>query len=164
MFLLTSRRFASGSAQMEWLQFFRLRKQNRVFNIGCSALTGFGGALATLGYLSNVEVDVEKPIFGLDPIMVLGGTVAIGGALGYQLGPFFGNTLFNLKNRALLSKFRAREQVFLQRVKHYRVDPSSQSFSNPVPDYYGERIYSVKSYKQWLQDCNAFRRKSKEFL
>lgn len=149
---------------MNWVDFFTLRKQNKRVNIVSSAFTGFGGAFATLTYLGNVEIDVEKPIMGLDPFMVLGGVVLMGGALGYLLGPFIGVSLFNLKHKASLSQFKAKERIFLQRIKKNRVDPSSQSFSNPVPDYYGERIYSLENYKQWLRDCNAFRRKSKEFL
>lgn len=149
---------------MNWVEFFRLKKQNTRVNVASSTFTGLLGAFATLTYLGNVEIDVEKPIMGLDPFMVMGGTVILGGVAGYLVGPTLGNVIFKLKNRAVLKLFEAKDQIFLQRIKHNRVDPSSQSFSNPVPDYYGERIYSLESYKQWLRDCNAFRRKSKEFL
>lgn len=159
-----STRFNSTAPQMNWVDFFKLRKQNKTINVITSSLTGFGGAFITLTYLGNVEIDVEKPIMGLDPFMVMGGVVILGGVAGYLVGPFFGTNLFNLKNRSVLSQFRNRDSLFLQRIKRYRVDPSSQSFSNPVPDYYGERIYSLENYKQWLRDCNAFRRKAKEFL
>lgn len=157
-------RFNSSNNSMNWMEFFKLRKQNKRINVFSSSLTAFGGAFATLTYLGNVEVDVEKPIMGLDPFMVLGGLVIVGGLAGYAVGPFLGTEFFNLKNRSILAQFRAKDLLFLQRIKRNRVDPSSQSFSNPVPDYYGERIYSLENYKQWLRDCNAFRRKSKEFL
>lgn len=57
-----------------------------------------------------------------------------------------------------------REREFLQHIKKNRVDPSFQSFSNPVPDYYGEKIGSIQQYKQWLKDQRAYNRKSKNFL
>lgn len=157
-------RFNSSAPTMNWVDFFKLRKQNKRVNVVTSAFTGFGGAFATLTYLGNVEIDVEKPIMGLDPFMVMGGVVLLGGLAGYVVGPFLGTEIFNLKNKKVLAQFRAKDLLFLQRIKTYRVDPSSQSFSNPVPDYYGERIYSLENYKQWLRDCNAFRRKSREFL
>lgn len=36
--------------------------------------------------------------------------------------------------------------------------------SNPVPDYYGEKIGSVKDYRQWLKDQRAFKLKREKFL
>lgn len=162
----TSVRFnSSGSAQgMNWVDFFKLRKENKRINVAASVLTSLIGAFATLQYLGNVEIDVEKPIWGIDPFMVLGGVVVLGGVAGYLVGPSIGVRVFNMKNSKKLPEFMVKEQHFLQRVQKNRVDPSSQSFSNPVPDYYGEKIYSLDNYKQWLRDCNAFRRKTQEFL
>lgn len=57
-----------------------------------------------------------------------------------------------------------KEKEFYQRVRRYRVDPSSQSFSNPVPDYYGEKIGSVKDYRQWLKDQRAYNKKRQSFV
>jgi len=149
---------------MNWVEYLKLKKQNSIVNTGASVFTGICGGLVTLTYLGNIEIDVEKPIMGLDPIMVLGGAVILGGGFGYLLGPFLGTAIFNLQNKAVIQPFKLKDKEFMMRIKRNRVDPSSQSFSNPVPDYYGERIYSLKDYRQWLRDCNAFRRKSKEFL
>lgn len=157
-------RFNSSVAPMNWVDFFTLRKENKRFNLITSSFTGLLGAFGTMAYLGNVEIDVEKPIFGIDPFMVLGGVVILGGVAGYLVGPTIGTKIFNLKNKKVLAEFRAKDQVFLLRIKRNRVDPSSQSFSNPVPDYYGERIYTLANYKQWLRDCNAFRRKTQGFL
>lgn len=164
--LMPGIRFTSSTTKpnINWVEFFKLKKQNNRINTTASVFTGLGGAFITLSYLGNIEIDVEKPIMGLDPFMVLGGAVILGGGFGYVLGPFLGTSVFNFRNRAILNQFKLKDGVFLQRIKRNRVDPSSQSFSNPVPDYYGERIYSLNDYKQWLRDCNAFRRKAKEFL
>lgn len=146
------------------MDFFKLRTESKRINVATSTVTSLLGAFATLAYLGNVEIDVEKLIFGLDPFMVLGGVVVIGAMAGYLTGPTIGVRVFNLKNAKVLPEFKLKEQNFLQRIKRNRVDPTSQSFSNPVPDYYGERVNSIPKYKQWLRDCNAFRRKSEEFL
>lgn len=154
----------SSEASMNWVEFFKLKKQNSRINLVSSGFTGALGAFVTLTALGNIEMDVEKPIMGLDPIMVMGGLVVLGGAFGFILGPFFGTSVFNLRHKAVLKQFKTKDNLFFQHIKAKRVDPSSQSFSNPVPDYYGEKIYSLNDYKQWLRDCNAFRRKAKEFL
>ena len=57
-----------------------------------------------------------------------------------------------------------REKEFLTRIRKNRVDASSQSMSNPVPDYYGEKIGSVKDYRQWLKDQRAFKLKREKFF
>lgn len=155
---------SSGKSSLNWVEYLNLKKQNNRLNVASSVFTSVAGVFVTLTYLGNIEIQVDKPIMGLDPLMVMGGAVILGGGVGYLFGPFIGTALFNLKNRAAMHQFKIKDQIFLQKIKHHRVDPSSQSFSNPVPDYYGERIYSLKGYKQWLRDCNAFKRKTKEFL
>ena len=157
-------RAKSSVLEMNWVDFFKLRTESKRINVSTSSLTSVAGAFATLTYLGNIEIDVEKPIFGIDPFMVLGAAVIVGGVPGYLVGPSIGVRIFNLKNASVLPEFKAKNQIFLQRIKRNRVDPSSQSFSNPVPDYYGERINSLAKYKQWLHDCNAFRRKTQEFV
>lgn len=157
-------RFNSTMLELTWVDYFKFKKQSNRINVASSVVTGAVGGLITLNTLGNIELDLEKQIMGFDPLMVMGGAVIIGGGFGYLLGPFIGKPLFNVINKRAIEQFKVKDQVFLQRVKNNRVDPTSQSFSNPVPDYYGERIYSLNDYKQWLRDCNAFRRKSKEFL
>lgn len=154
----------SPSGLLSWVDYFKLKKQNNRINMVSGIITGLGGSLLTLGYLGNIEIDVEKPIMGFDPIMVMGGAVILGGFAGYLVGPFIGSFVFKMLNRSQLRQYEVKNSFFLSRLKNKRPDPSSQSFSNPIPDYYGERIYSLKDYRQWLRDCNAFRRKAKEFL
>ena len=54
---------------------------------------------------------------------------------------------------------KQKEKEFYHRLIRHRADPSGQSMSNPVPDYYGEKISSVTGYRQWLKDQRAFRKK-----
>ncbi|RCK64596.1 Presequence translocated-associated motor subunit PAM17, mitochondrial [Candida viswanathii] len=166
--LFKSFRFNSTTAatqpKLTWVDYFNLKKQNTRINTIAGVFTGVGGAFLTLSYLGNIEIDVEKPIMGFDPLMIMGGAVVLGGLVGYLVGPFIGSFVFRMTNRAQLQQFERRNSEFLTKLRANRPDPSSQSFSNPIPDYYGEKIYSLKDYMQWLRDCNAFRRKAKEFL
>lgn len=58
-----------------------------------------------------------------------------------------------------------KEKSFYSRIKRYRADPSSSSPQNPIPDYYGEKIASVKDYRRWLKDQRAFNlKKNKNML
>ncbi|RLV93788.1 Presequence translocated-associated motor subunit PAM17 mitochondrial [Spathaspora sp. JA1] len=164
---LNSIRFNSSNVsknQFTWVEYFELKKKNSRLNMLSGVITGVAGSVVTLGYLGNIEIDVEKPIMGFDPLMVMGGAVILGGLAGYLIGPFMGSAVFKMFNRSKLTQFEIRNKEFLQRLRENRPDPSHQSFSNPIPDYYGEKIYSLKDYQQWLRDCNAFRRKAKEFL
>lgn len=49
-----------------------------------------------------------------------------------------------------------KDRAFYHRISQRRVDPSSSSIQNPVPDYYGEKIGSVADYRRWLKDQRAF--------
>ena len=57
-----------------------------------------------------------------------------------------------------------KEKDFYRRIKKYRVDPSGGSSANPVPDYYGEKIGSVKEYRNWMKDQRAFNKRRQNFL
>lgn len=95
---------------------------------------------------------------------VISAGIMAAGALGYLLGPIVGSQIFKLSHQKQLEYFNDKNKDFLKHIINNRVDASSQSFSNPVPDYYGEKIGSLKEYKQWLRDCHAYAKKSKEFL
>jgi import inner membrane translocase subunit TIM23 len=57
-----------------------------------------------------------------------------------------------------------KEKSFFDRIKRFRADPSTSTLSNPIPDYYGEKIGSVQDYRKWLKDQRAFSLKSKKDL
>lgn len=58
-----------------------------------------------------------------------------------------------------------KEKSFYARIKRYRADPSASSPQNPIPDYYGEKIASVKDYRRWLKDQRTFnRKKNRSFI
>ncbi|AET39954.1 Pam17p Ecym_5181 [Eremothecium cymbalariae DBVPG len=149
---------------LTWIDFFKLRKQERRINTGSSVFTALIGTQISWAYLSTMQIDPMQTIFGFDPLVVICGTLAASGGLGFLCGPIVGSWLFKLKHKHQLASYTVKNKAFLQHIKDNRVDASSQSFSNPVPDYYGERISSLKEYRQWLRDCHSHRRKAKEFL
>ncbi|MCJ1482113.1 TIM23 complex component [Schaereria dolodes] len=110
--------------------------------------------------MSGQDIDsLGTQLFGLEPMMVLGLATVASGAVGWLLGPFVGNAVFGVVYRRVGGEIASKEKYFYQRVKRYRVDPSHGSVSNPVPDYYGEKIDSVQAYRSWLRDQRAYNKK-----
>ncbi|SMN19330.1 similar to Saccharomyces cerevisiae YKR065C PAM17 Constituent of the Translocase of the Inner Mitochondrial membrane (TIM23 complex) [Maudiozyma saulgeensis] len=162
----TTKKNTSDVAQssLTWKEFFQLRKQQRRINVVSSGFTALVGCNISWAYLSNMEIDPTQMIMGFDPLVVVSAGLMASGALGYLFGPLIGTQVFNLKNNKTLTDFGLKNKEFLEHIIKNRVDASSQSFSNPVPDYYGEKIGSMKEYRQWLRDCHSYARKAKEFL
>ncbi|CCF59089.1 hypothetical protein KAFR_0G00560 [Kazachstania africana CBS 2517] len=149
---------------LTWTDFFKLRKQERRINVGSSIFTALVGCNISWAYLSNMEIDPTQMILGFDPLVVISAGLIASGCIGYLFGPLIGTQVFSLKNKQALTDFNLKNKEFLKHIIRNRVDASSQSFSNPVPDYYGEKIGSVREYRQWLRDCHSYQRKAKEFL
>ncbi|CAB4254615.1 similar to Saccharomyces cerevisiae YKR065C PAM17 Constituent of the Translocase of the Inner Mitochondrial membrane (TIM23 complex) [Maudiozyma barnettii] len=154
----------AAQSSLTWKDFFQLRKQQRRINVVSSGFTALVGCNISWAYLSNMEIDPTQMIMGFDPLVVVSAGLMASGALGYLFGPLIGTQVFNLKNHKTLTDFGLKNKEFLEHIIKNRVDASSQSFSNPVPDYYGEKIGSMKEYRQWLRDCHSYARKAKEFL
>lgn len=67
--------------------------------------------------------------------------------------------------RTLTRLFIQKEKSLYARIKRYRADASASSPQSPLPDYYGEKIGSVASYRRWLKDQKAFNlKKNKNML
>lgn len=58
--------------------------------------------------------------------------------IGYLLGPILGSQIWRLTHRNALPLIEAREREFHKHIVKNRVDPTAQSATNPVPDFYGK--------------------------
>lgn len=153
------------SATLDWNTFFQLRKTRRrlqqVFSV-TSALTGSAGGFAVLSSGALESVVGKIP---LDPFVTMGLMTFGFGALGWLMGPVLGSVVFNLFKRKYKAQMAIKESQFFARIKKHRVDPTSSSMNNPVPDFYGEKISSVAGYRQWLKDQRAYiKKRSTPFL
>ncbi|KAK2832032.1 hypothetical protein FQN49_006918 [Arthroderma sp. PD_2] len=156
---------ADTPVKLDWNSFFQLRASRRKYSLVSSILaalstTAAGGQILATQNLENLGAQ----IMGFDPLIVLGLATAASGALGWLAGPFLGNGLWGLVYRKYKDAVTIKEKEFYNRIKRFRVDPSANSFANPVPDYYGEKIGSVKGYRQWLKDQRAYNRKKRSFV
>ncbi|KAK4500092.1 hypothetical protein PRZ48_008278 [Zasmidium cellare] len=168
-------RQASTSTQQEpppdvltWDRFFDLRKKRRWINVGCSVVTAMAAVGVVTPIIANQDFDSwGAQISGMDPIVVFGISTFAVAAGGWLCGPSFGTALFSLwaGRRGWNKLIAEKEKSFYARIKRYRADASASSPQNPIPDYYGEKIASVKDYRRWLKDQKAFNlKKNKNML
>ncbi|PKS06291.1 hypothetical protein jhhlp_007039 [Lomentospora prolificans] len=169
--MLRQTRFASyaasevpGGAQLDWNTFFQLRKTRRriqvLFSIAGAATCGTAGSWV-------LATGLAEPLLGLiplDPFITMGLMAFSSATLGWLLGPSLGSGVFNLWYRRIKPQMAWKEKEFFARIKKHRVDPSTSSVGNPVPDFYGEKISSVSGYRQWLKDQRAYNRKRTRFV
>ncbi|KAG5982707.1 hypothetical protein E4U55_001497 [Claviceps digitariae] len=150
---------ASPKSSLTWDSFFNLRLRRRriqlLFSVTTGALGGAGGAM----FLSTGMAEPLVMQIPLDPFVTLGLMTLACGGLGWLVGPSIGNQVFYLMNHRLKAQMMQKESEFFARVRKHRVNPTNSSASNPVPDFYGEKIQSVSGYRQWLKDQRAFNKK-----
>ncbi|PLN75249.1 Pam17-domain-containing protein [Aspergillus taichungensis] len=153
------------SKQLDWNSFFKLRASRRRYSLASSVATSLASTVVGVQFLSTQDLEsLGAQVMGLDPFIVLGMATAACGAAGWLVGPFVGNGVWGLVNRRFQQSFAIKEKEFFDRIKRFRVDPSSNSIANPVPDYYGEKIGSVQGYRQWLKDQRVYNRKRRNFI
>ncbi|EJD53121.1 mitochondrial import protein Pam17 [Auricularia subglabra TFB-10046 SS5] len=156
---------ASGSAAPEqtlsWPEFMSIRKARRRWELATTIPTTVACGVFGCMYFFSLEGDSSKPIFGIDPLFVyaIGGVGCTG--LGYLIGPSIGSAGWRLTHRARLALIDAKERELHRRIVKYRVPPELTPANNPrLPDFYGEKIGSMRDYRHWLRDQSKYKRKA----
>ncbi|KAK2009703.1 Pam17-domain-containing protein [Colletotrichum eremochloae] len=155
---------AGPGDKLDWETFFQLRKSRRRWQLGFSVISGLGSFVAGAGILATGVADPLVTQVPLDPFITMGMMTMAFGTLGWLVGPSIGSFVFYTLNKRWKNQMTIKEKEFFARIKKNRVDPSVSSVGNPVPDFYGEKISSVKGYRQWLKDQRAFNKKRVSFV
>ncbi|KAJ5721408.1 Presequence translocated-associated motor subunit pam17 [Penicillium malachiteum] len=151
--------------KLDWNSFFKLRASRRRYSLASSVMSSLVTTTVGVQVLSSQDLEsLGAQVMGLDPFVVLGMATAACGAVGWLVGPIVGNGLWGLVYRRFTPSVAIKEKEFFDRIRRFRVDPSTNSIANPVPDYYGEKIGSVQGYRQWLKDQRAYNRKRRNFI
>ncbi|KAK0821795.1 TIM23 complex component [Friedmanniomyces endolithicus] len=152
---------------LTWDRFFALRRRKRYINLAASLATASATVAIVGPILAQQDIDTwGAQISGIDPIFVLGiSTMAVAGG-GWLCGPTFGGAAFGVwaGRRGWARAIQEKEKSFYRRIQMFRADPSSSSPQNPIPDYYGEKVASVRDYRRWLKDQRAFKLKKNKDL
>ncbi|ORY34677.1 mitochondrial import protein Pam17 [Naematelia encephala] len=154
----------SGSLPLAWPRYFALRRQRRLWSTLTTIPTTVAGLLGGGSYFASLEADPTQLIMGIEPMFVYGGATFGCMALGYLLGPTLGSSLFSLTHASLArgnpAPLEIMDREFFNHIKRNRGDPSFQSVNNIAPDFYGEKVVSLPSYRRWLRDQAAYKRKA----
>ncbi|PCH37695.1 mitochondrial import protein Pam17 [Wolfiporia cocos MD-104 SS10] len=145
---------------LPWSEYLAIRKKKRRWETAMTIpmiVLGFGGGVA---YFANLDVDPTKPVFNMDPMVVYGFATLGCAGLGYLFGPVAGSSIWRMTHRRTMRLIEARDREFHQHIVKNRVDPTAQSATNPVPDFYGEKIGSLHDYRQWLRDQSKYKKKA----
>jgi len=149
------------SRTLTWPDYLAIRGQKRKWEMAATIPAIFLGFGAGAAYFGSRDIDATKPIFGFDPLYVYGFATMACGGLGYLIGPTIGSSFWRLTHRRTMSLIEVKDRDFHRRIVKNRVDPTAQSATNPVPDYYGEKIGSLRQYRQWLRDQAKYKRKAR---
>ncbi|KAL9609540.1 MAG: hypothetical protein Q9167_005699 [Letrouitia subvulpina] len=149
---------------LTWNAYLTLRRLRRRYSLFASLLTTTLTTTAGLTLLSSTaSFERLSTLFGttsgFDPIFAVAISTIAAAGTGWLAGPFVGEAVFRLVYRRQWAAMAAKEKDFYARIKKWRVDPSYSSMSNPLPDYYGEKIGSVRDFRTWLRDQRAYNRK-----
>ncbi|KIM27993.1 hypothetical protein M408DRAFT_329663 [Serendipita vermifera MAFF 305830] len=141
---------------LSWAEYLAIRGKKRRWELATTIPITSAAAIAGISYFG-----ANTPQFmGFDPLLMsIVGTAGVAG-LGYLISPMLGSQMWKLTHRSQLGLIEEKEKLFHQHIKRNRVDPSTQSTTNPVPDFYGEKIGSMKEYRQWLRDQARYRKKA----
>ncbi|GAC99234.1 potential mitochondrial protein Fmp16 [Pseudozyma hubeiensis SY62] len=145
---------------LSWDKYLQLRRSRRLAGMVTTIPTTFLAGAAAGSYFLTLELDPTNTIAGLDPVYINAGLTLASAGLGWLVGPTVGSSMWSLLHRSNATQIAQKDHDFYEHIKRNRVDPTRQSVQNPVPDYYGEKIGSIKQYRQWLRDQAAFRRKA----
>ncbi|SCV69558.1 BQ2448_2578 [Microbotryum intermedium] len=158
--MLTPLFLSSATQQLTWPKYLSLRRSQRLYGLLASVPTTFAGLTLGASYFATIEAEPTDLILGLEPVYAYGIATMACVALGWLSGPIVGTALWRLTHRKVLQAMEVKEKDFYAHIARNRVDPSRQSVSNPVPDYYAEKVSSLSGYRQWLRDQNVYRRKA----
>ncbi|KAF7302380.1 hypothetical protein HMN09_00871700 [Mycena chlorophos] len=169
----------TASGQPSWSEYFAQRKRRRYFQTVrsdysncCNRILGRLGVLwvsASGCYETSYGASAHSPHLcsfssthpqGIDPLLFYGGCVILCGGAGWVVGPSVGGSIWRVFHRQSVAQIDALDREFFKHVARNRVDATLQSATNPIPDYYGEKVGSLAQYRQWLRDQNKYRRKA----
>ncbi|CAE6445502.1 unnamed protein product [Rhizoctonia solani] len=134
---LSSTTASPNEASLSWPEYLTIRKKKRRWEVATTIPSTFLALTLGLSYFGSIESDPSSLIFGVEPIYIYGVATMGCGGLGYLLGPVVGNSLWRMTHRQILPRIEARDVQFYQHIVKNRVDPSRQTATNPVPDFYG---------------------------
>lgn len=135
-----------------WNDFFVSRKRLRWMQRLLGGLpTSFAFLTAESAALAMPVFNPTAPIFGLDPMLVIGAGTLFGTTAAFICG----GSAFRFWHRwwwpAWHGRFTEMESDFARRVCRYRANVPPNPTQLTGTDFYGERVGSVADYRRWIR-------------
>ena len=157
-----------GQLSITFKEYRSIRKRMKWRDMGVGLL---GGVLSMYGFIEmfihnypdlfTMSPEEIKPIFGLDPLIVLG----IGGMgsflIGYLIVNHGNSAVWRLIRPELSKQLSQRDRDFMQRVAAYRFKGTTQQWWED--DYHGDKINTVSDYRQWIRKQQQKAREEQKF-
>ncbi|KAI8057644.1 mitochondrial import protein Pam17-domain-containing protein [Syncephalis plumigaleata] len=145
---------------ISWTEYFEIRRKRILQERLATVPTTLLGLAGGVGFFGTRTIDVTNTFMGLDPFLLYGIGAFSCGIVGFLLGPVAASTIWRMSNRSLANTVDEMDRELYRHIVKYRSDPSLSSARNPLPDYYGEKIRSLRDYRRWLRRQLEHRRKS----
>ncbi|KAI9295174.1 mitochondrial import protein Pam17 [Neoconidiobolus thromboides FSU 785] len=143
------------ASSMSWTDYFQYKKQRQLRDQLLSYPSAFIASGATGSYLmTNVTLDPSSDfmIYGMDPMIVFILASGAAGFTAFLTTPLLGSLAFKLLRPKINEQLALKDADFYKRIAKYRVNMAIQPRSvTAPPDYYGEKIKSIKDYRHWLR-------------
>lgn len=150
---------------LTWNQFFQLRKRRRYLGVASSVFTALFASATAFQYFANLVIDFDQQFMGIEMQWIYLAGIVASGFFGWLLGPLVGNGVFNLAIGSRGPLFHQMDNVFLRHISRNQPNPTKHNVNtNPLPDYYGEKIGSIHDYRQWLREGRLFAKKAENFF
>ncbi|KAJ1920827.1 TIM23 complex component [Mycoemilia scoparia] len=149
----------AGANTLTWNQFFDVRRRRRIYEKVATIPSTVLSLTIGGGYFSTITLDVSKTFMGLDPLLIFSGATMFCGAIGFVSGPTIGRYIWGMMNKKQAKLVESKEVEFFEHIKANRSNPAFNSPRNPLPDYYGEKILSLRDYRKWLRKQRDHERK-----
>lgn len=63
------------------------------------------------------------------------------------MGPMIGSTIWRMSHGKAMKLIEAKDREFHRHITKNRVDPTAQSATNPVPDFYGKPMCDAREIR-----------------
>ena len=138
---------------MNWNEFFKYKKRFVWFKRFAGGIPATFAFLGVEGVVLSLPIfDPTQPIFGLDPLIVVGASTAVGLVGSFFTGSALAGLTWKLFRPKLFAQIDAYQRNFYARITRFRANvPPNPTQMNFNFDFYGEKISSVKDYRHWLR-------------
>ena len=138
---------------MNWNDFFKLKRRLVWFKRLAGGVPVAFSFLAAEGALLSLPVfNPTQPILGMDPLVVVGASTALGLTASFFTGSALAGLAWKIIRPRLATQLDNHQRDFYARITKYRANvPPNPTQMNFSFDFYGEKIASVKDYRHWLR-------------